>query len=241
MNVLYCKTGSSGNAVVISDGKTIIQVDAGIKPETVNRSIGYKLSDVKGLFASHFHLDHLAYLKAFLRLGIPVYVNKESLDKANLSQNQRYVNLIEVKDQINIGTFIVKPFEVAHVNSDGSDCQNFGFLIYSKETKEKMLHITDAAYIKNKFPPVEYINIECNYIDIDEYINEMEYINATVEKRRFNSHLSLKRCVKFLKMQDLTKVKEIRLIHLTKHQGEIESEILKTMKKQFPSIKFIIA
>ena len=142
--------------------------------------------------------------------------------------------------QIAVGTFIIKPFKVAHINTDGSDCQNAGFLIYSTETKEKMIWITDAAYIENRFPALDYICIECNYIDVDDYSKELEYVNKFVEKRRFNSHLSLSRCIDFLKKQDLSKIKWIKLLHLTETQGNIEQTILNKLHHEFPDIKFII-
>lgn len=57
MEVLYSKTGSKGNASVIYDGKTLIQIDAGISPEVVNREINYRLNDVLGVLVSHLHGD----------------------------------------------------------------------------------------------------------------------------------------------------------------------------------------
>ena len=57
MEVLYSKTGSKGNASVISDGQTLIQIDAGITPEVVNREINYRLNDVFGCLVGHCHGD----------------------------------------------------------------------------------------------------------------------------------------------------------------------------------------
>lgn len=57
MEVLWSKTGSKGNASVISDGQTLIQIDAGITPEVVNREINYRLNDVFGCLVSHCHGD----------------------------------------------------------------------------------------------------------------------------------------------------------------------------------------
>lgn len=169
-----------------------------------------------------------------------VYANEETWLKTQISRPVRNAVTIQAGKQFNVGTFIVKPFNVAHVNSDGTACENLGFLIYSTSTKEKMLWITDASYIESRFPPMDYICIECNYIDVEDYSKELEYTNKAVEKRRFNSHLSLSRCIDFLKKQDLSKVKEVRLLHLTKSQGEIKDEILSKMHNEFPSINFII-
>lgn len=240
MEFLFQKTGSSGNATVLSDGKTMIQIDAGVQLKKVNEGIGYKLTNIQGLLCTHHHLDHVEYLKDFLKFGMKCFALKETAEQVQISSFKRNLKTFEFLDQLQIGSFTVKPFPVQHTNVDGTDCPNAGFLIYSNETKEKLIWITDAAYIENKFPPVEYICIECNYIDVEDYSKELEYINAYVEKRRFKSHLSLSLCIDFLKKQDLSKVKEIRLLHLTKQQGEIKDVILKEVQKQFPDIKILI-
>lgn len=169
-----------------------------------------------------------------------VYANEETWLKTKISRPARNAVTIESGKQFNVGTFVVKPFDVAHVNSDGTNCENLGFLIYSTATKEKMLWITDASYIESRFPPMDYICIECNYVDIDDYANELEFVNTFVEGRRLRSHLSLDRCVDFLKQQDLSRVKEIRLLHLTESQGNIYTVINNRMNKEFPDIKFVI-
>ena len=178
------------------------------------------------LFRICTEIGHSAFISRFLRLGMKVYANDETWLKTQISRPTR--NAIEMQSgkQFSAGTFIVKPFDVAHTNSDGTPCKNFGFLIYSTVTKEKMLWITDASYIESRFPPMDYICIECNYIDVDDYSNELEYVNQFVEKRRFTSHLSLSRCINFLKMQDLSNIKYIRLLHLSESQGNIYNIIL---------------
>lgn len=169
-----------------------------------------------------------------------VYANKEVWLKTQISRPTRNAIEIESGKQFKVGTFVVKPFDVQHANSDGTDCENLGFLIYSTETKEKMIWITDASYVQAKFPPVEYICIECNFVDIEDYSGKLQYVNRFVENRRFRSHLSLSRCIDFLKQQDLSRIKEIRLLHLTESQGDIYNIIYNKMNKEFPGIKFII-
>ena len=57
MDVLFSKSGSKGNASVVSDGQTLIQIDAGITPEKVNQGINYRLNEVCGLVVTHSHPD----------------------------------------------------------------------------------------------------------------------------------------------------------------------------------------
>ena len=57
MDVLFSKSGSKGNASVVSDGKSFIQIDAGISLEKVNKGIGYMQHCIEGVFVTHGHLD----------------------------------------------------------------------------------------------------------------------------------------------------------------------------------------
>lgn len=80
MEVLWSKTGSKGNASVISDGKTTIQIDAGISYQAVNKGIGYRLYDLSAVIATHFHGDR------------PHFVCERFFDKRNESiRKQRSV------------------------------------------------------------------------------------------------------------------------------------------------------
>ena len=176
----------------------------------------------------------------YLKLGMETYALEDVWLKTQNKAHLRHAHTIEYNKQFRVGTFLIVPFPVAHTNSDGSDCPNAGFLIYSTVTKEKMLFITDAGYIESRFPPVDYIMIECNHVDVEDYKDELEYVNAFVESRRVKSHLSLDRCVDFLKNQDLSKVQWVRLLHLTESQGNIYNIILDRMNKEFNNIKFII-
>lgn len=245
MEIICSKTGSAGNFSMISDGETYLALDAGVPIEKCQKLSHYQLHKINGILITHNHSDHMSKLKDLLKMGKITYAADDVWEKlGNLGAYKRYCRVIDEKrtKQIEIGSFLIKPFKVRHINSDLTDCLNFGFLLYSKRTKEKMLWITDCAYINNTFPAVDYICIECNYIDIDEYNSvELNYIdNIEVEKRRFGSHLSLNRCIKFLKKQDLSKVKFIKLLHLSTSQGNIKSQILKTMNSEFKEIEFIV-
>lgn len=239
MEVIYSKTGSKGNASVISDGNTMIQIDAGIGLKKVNEGIGYKIHEVVGIICTHHHCDHISAVTDYLRFGKKVYALKETWEKTKISGSKRNCRQMEYKHQFCVGSFIVMPFKVEHCDTDGEECENAGLLLYSKNTEEKMLWITDASYVEAKFPAVDYIAIECNYIDVEDYAKELQYINQFVESRRLNSHLSLSRCVKFLKNQDLSKIKKIYLLHISESQGKIEEEILKRMREEFPNIEFV--
>ena len=91
---------------------------------------------------------------------------------------------------------------------------------------------TDTYYIRNRFKGLNYIMIECNYsIDILEYNINNDLISKTVSSRLRRSHMELGNVKKFLKANDLSRVKEIYLLHLSSSNGDekmFKSEIEKT-------------
>lgn len=176
-----------------------------------------------------------------MRNGMKVWATDETWNTGYTIGPRTNLRTFKHLEQFQIGTFIIKSFPVAHTYNDGEPCDNAGFIIYSTETKEKMLWITDASYIEYRFPVIDYICIECNYIDIDDYGDKIQYINKFVEKRRFNSHLSLNRCIQFLENQNLIDVKEIRLLHISHSQGKnVEKVILEKLQERFPNVKFVV-
>lgn len=245
MKIVCSKTGSSGNFSIITDGNSYLAIDAGLKIDKCQQISKYQLHKINGIIITHNHSDHISHLKDFIKMGKVVYAPEDVWHKiGNLGAYKRYCkSLSSLRTKgIEIGSFIIKPFKVKHLNSDLTECNNYGYLIYSKVTKEKMLWITDCAYINNTFPPVDYICIECNYVDIENYTEEeLNYIsNISVEKRRFDSHLSLSRCIKFLKKQDLSKIKFIKLLHLSESQGNIKQTILDKMQDEFKGVDFFL-
>lgn len=55
METLVSVTGSKGNATVISDGETMLQIDCGVGYNNVNSLCGYKLYECKDVIVSHGH------------------------------------------------------------------------------------------------------------------------------------------------------------------------------------------
>ena len=77
-------SGSSGNAVYVRYGDDEILVDAGVSCRmlrTALQSIGTDLTNIRALFITHEHTDHVKGLEMISKkFGIPVYINKQSFD-----------------------------------------------------------------------------------------------------------------------------------------------------------------
>lgn len=213
MRTLYSNTSSSGNCTVIqSENGSLLTIDCGLKFEKVNKETGYILHSCNTLLGTHSHKDHMGFVGDFTKRSMKLYCGEETALKTHYTGV--YEPLIHGK-QYDVDSFRFIPLKMVHSNSDGSDCECFGFLIQDKKSSEKMLHITDSMMIPYTFPPLEFYLLECNYVEADSYIDDLESIERSVEMRRVRSHLSLQSCAEFLAKQDLSKCKEIRLLHLS--------------------------
>lgn len=149
-----------------------------------------------------------------IRAGVDCYMSKYTAEELNLKQNG-YVKTIAALEQFTVGTFKIIGFPLVH------DVPIMGFLIASE--KEKLCFITDTAYCKYKFKGLTHILIECNY---QEAILQENIDNGMVEyglkERLLRTHMSLSQTIGFLKANDLSKVQEIHLIHLSDRNSDAE-------------------
>jgi len=216
MRILWTKTGSDGNCTVIetADGG-LFMIDCGIKLDIVNQKIGYRLNEINYCLVTHNHKDHVKYISKVLGRGIEVYCPLSSIP--DIPQSKFCIKNINPRSTIKLGWvgIAVKPFPLIHTHSNGEPCEIYGFLIKEISTGETLLWATDTQYIPQKFPPCDIYALECNYSEVDNYIEDGKYINTIVEKRRLVSHQSLQSVVEFLKKQDLSKCREIHLIHIS--------------------------
>lgn len=219
MDVFFSKTGSDGNATIISDGVSALLIDCGISVKNVQKGSGFKLGLVTNALLTHEHIDHTKYLKNYIERGITFYCSEETklqLGFKGIYDGYYCKPIGKNNNTYTIDTFKVKPFELPHINTDGADCKNFGYLIYSKVNCERLLFITDTHYIPQQFPPCEHYMLECNYAEIQDFKKELEFIEPVVEGRRFKSHMSLETLKLFLSKQDLSRCKRIDLLHFSK-------------------------
>lgn len=213
MQILYCVTGSDGNCTVIeSESGKLLTIDCGIQYNKVNRAIGYRLHECKELLITHAHNDHSKFRQDFTKRGMKLYAPIE-----NASESEKTASY-------DLSGFRVLAFPLKHSNSDGSECPCYGFLIQDKASGEKMLWATDTQYIPYRFPALEIYALEANFWEQEDYLDELDAIEAVVEKRRVRAHMSIETAVDFLKKQDLSKCKEIRLLHMSNSVTKEEKE-----------------
>lgn len=206
-------SGSTGNCYHLSDGKTCILLECGIAFKKIQQAIGFKVSDLSACLITHEHGDHAKAVKDMIRAGIDCYMSAGTANALGLKSGSR-VKIISAQKQFRVGTWSILPFDTIH------DCaEPLGLLIVSG--KNKILFATDTAYIKYKFNGLTHILIECNYQqDILQKNIDSGMVEYGMKKRLLETHMGLQQTIGFLKANDLSKVQEIYLIHLSNRNSD---------------------
>ncbi|ANU13488.1 Metallo-beta-lactamase superfamily domain protein in prophage [Planococcus halocryophilus Or1] len=201
-------TGSKGNCYYITDGYTPLLLEAGIKFRDIQRKLNFQTRDIKGCLITHEHKDHCMGVPDVLKAGITCYLSKGTKDELGIEHHR--LKVVENKKQFQIGTWTILPFDVQHDVSEP-----FGFLLVNS-AGDKLLFATDTYYIKYRFKDITHLMVECNYSQkiLDENILSGR-TPKVLRKRLMRSHFSLENVKEFLKANDLSKLQEIWLLHLS--------------------------
>ena len=201
-------SSSAGNLYTLSNSTEQIIIEAGIPFRQIQKALSFSLSGVLATLITHEHQDHAKAAKDLLKAGVDVYVSKGTADALNLKSHR--LHIIESGKQFKIGGFSIMPFSIEH------DCKEpLGFLIQSGA--DKLLFVTDTHYVRYRFNGLTLIAVECNHsLDL---ITELEPIRR---KRLMETHMSLETCVELLKANDLSKVRQIHLLHLSSGNSDVE-------------------
>lgn len=209
MDIQIVATGSKGNCYIVSDGYTKIMIDAGIRFKKIQEAINFELSSISAVLLTHEHLDHAKSIKDIAERGRKVYTSqgtKEALGLPHELPIEAAANL----QTIEVGTLLVKPFNVEH-----DAAEPFGFLIFSSKTGKKLLFATDTYYIRYRFKGLTHVMVECNYSQETLNYNTLSgQVNVSLARRIMESHFSLENVIDFLQSSTTYGVlEEVYLIH----------------------------
>lgn len=166
--------------------------------------------------------DHSKAVKEIMRAGIDCYMSRGTAEALGLSGHR--VHIIKARQQFRIGTWTILPFETQH------DVFNLGFLL-ANSAGEKLLYATDTFYLRYRFQCLTHIMIETNYsLDILKANIEAGLVEPALKNRILKSHFSLENVKKFLQANDLSKVQEIWLLHLSE-QNSCEKRFKEEVQK----------
>lgn len=208
-------SSSRGNCFHVTDGSTRLLLEAGIPFKEIQRKLNFKTSEISGCLVTHEHKDHSKAAADVMRAGIDCYMSQGTINALGVSGHR--IKVIRAHELVQIGTWWVLPFETQH-----DAAEPLGFLLIS-QAGDKLLFATDTYYVKYKFTGITHIALECNYdIDILNANIESGRIPVAMKNRLLQSHFSLANVKEFLKANDLSKVAEIHLLHLSSDNSDAD-------------------
>jgi len=215
MKLIVLGSSSSGNGYILLDssGEALV-IEAGIKLLDLKKALNFRINMVAGCLISHSHNDHARHASEYQKTGMSLYMGVET--RQQLFKEKQYYNIKELKEkeQIVVGPFWIKPFLLAH------DVANFGYLIHHYESG-LICFLTDTHYCPFTFKGLNNILMECNYsLDILDKNTSQGYIPLLVRNRVIYSHMELQTVKDFLQANDLRKVNNIVLLHLSQGNSD---------------------
>ena len=157
MDIVFVQLGSKGNATLIKEGDTIIQIDMGVTLKAIKRGLSFlgatSPSAIQALFITHEHSDHISGLPLYKK-KIETYAGEGTLK--DLDENHF---LIE-GEAVDVGELTILPFSSSH---DANNPMNFIILGGGK----KFGYVTDTGYIRPQglalLKDCDYLLMESNY------------------------------------------------------------------------------
>ena len=209
MGIKVLASGSSGNCYLLETSKETLILECGIKYKDILKGLEFDLSKVVGCLVSHEHRDHCKSIHELTEHGIDVYASEGTHHKLPGNEIEAYHRFKILDGEMKrIGDFLIVPFATEH-----DVAEPLGFIIKHHELG-KILFATDTYYLKYKFKDIDHILVECNYSE--SILEELPTWRARVLK----SHMSLETLKEALKTWDLSKTKDITLIHISEGNGE---------------------
>jgi phosphoribosyl 1,2-cyclic phosphodiesterase len=225
MNFLPYSSGSHGNMYMLSANGEKLLIDVGLTGKQLHKVLNFKTHELVGCLISHAHMDHAKGHKELTKHGVELYMSHQTATM--IGSDLQYTSYLESNKEKKIGSFIVYPFEAVH---DMPGC--LGFAIKHKHDQDTCLYLTDSYYSKFTFKGMTIMAVECNYSDDmleDNMLNGKS--NGMNLERVKQTHFGLNNLVEFLKACDLTKTKQIYLMHLSNRNAD-EKLIVETIKKE---------
>jgi phosphoribosyl 1,2-cyclic phosphodiesterase len=213
MNFTPIASSSKGNAYLLeSPGVEPLLIEAGIPIKQLREKLHFGLSGLAGCLISHEHGDHSKAVKDLLKAGVDCYMSPGTARVLGVEGHHR-ITTLRSGINIQIGEWNILPFPLQH-----DAAEPLGFLVgyYDVGYNHRFLFIPDTGFVKNRFTGVNLLAIECNHLEEKLSQNILNgSIPAVAGKRTRRNHMSLERVITMLKSNDLSRCREIYLLHLS--------------------------
>ena len=220
MELCVFASGSSGNCLLLSSGRSHILIDAGISKRRIEQSLaqsGLSMREIGGVLITHEHSDHISGLKMLMKYyAVPVYAPRTVANRLRgcLPEAEPYLHVIPVNEPFEIGDLSVTAFHTPHDTDEsvGYRVQSGGVFALATD----MGHVTEE--VLNALSGADAVLIESNHDE--EMLRYGPY--PVYLKRRILSdsgHLSNACCAQLARKLALGGTKQIILGHLSRENN----------------------
>jgi phosphoribosyl 1,2-cyclic phosphodiesterase len=199
-------SSSRGNAYLLTSGTSRLLLECGLHLADLQRRTGHQLGAVDAVLLTHEHMDHARSAAGLLRIGVEVWTSAGTA--AALGLDGHRLHLLHDGDQVQIGPWTVLPFDAVH-----DAAEPLGYLI--SDGVDKMLFATDTAYLPWRFQGLTMIAIECNWAN-----DLLGDLSPERRARLEGAHMGLEQVKDLLAANDLSRVREIHLLHLSRAHSD---------------------
>lgn len=221
-------SSSHGNAYILQDAQTRILLECGVPYRRLQKLSQFQTTRLNACLVSHEHKDHSACVEKLIGSGVPVYLTQGTAAALALPET-----LLEMAQEMEsgkkfiIGTFDILPFETFHDAKEP-----LGFVIQSRLDGDILAFATDTVNIPYNFPGVNLLAVEANFEQAR--LDRCEKMPEKIRYRISNTHMEIDRLCSCLKRMDLSRCREIYLLHLsdaTSHEGHFINKVARCVPK----------
>jgi phosphoribosyl 1,2-cyclic phosphodiesterase len=218
-------SGSNGNCYYVGNQHEAVLIDGGIScRETEKRlkRLGLSMGNVKAIFVSHEHGDHIHGVPALAkRFHLPVYITNRTLKNSNIEVNPELIMNFSAFIPVKIGRLTITAIPKHH---DAIDPHSF---VVESETV-KVGIFTDIGYacnnVRTSFAECHAAFLESNYDE--EMLDKGGYpISLKNRIRGGYGHLSNSQALKLFRSNRRTFMSHLFLSHLSAENNTPELAI----------------
>lgn len=221
-------SSSHGNAYIVSDSDTRILLECGVSHRKLQQLCGFRVTSFDACLVSHEHKDHSSCVEKMIASGIPVYMSQGTAEALELPEA-----LLELATQtesgvrFTVGTIDILPFATMHDAKEP-----LGFVMQSRVDGDILAYAIDTVNVPYNFPGVNIVAVEANFEQA--VLDRCERMPEKVRHRIANTHMEIDMLCRCLNRMDLSRCREIYLLHLsdaTSHEGNFINKVARAVPR----------
>jgi len=212
-------SGSNGNCYYIGTSTEAVLVDAGISCREIEKRmkrLGLKMENVKAVFVSHEHSDHVKGLPVLIKkYQLPVYITPLTMRNGGLTFEEQLIKGFNAHEPVTIGELSITAFPKFH---DASDPYSF-VISFGKICIGVFTDIgAPCQHLKKYFQQCHAAFLEANYDE--EMLDKGNYpFHLKKRIRGGKGHLSNKQALEVFIAHRPSFMTHLLLSHLSKNNN----------------------